>query len=117
MSLEKAIKKLTQVIQAQTPPGPNRGVPDGSPIGREVTPRDPCETQYYPGEPAYCYCYKRANTDFAGTCCYESSNNNCYCLTYKKGVMNPIRNPVTCDPKEFGIEDGPSFSPTTPVRN
>ena len=102
MSLEKSIKKLTQVIQAATPaPGT----------------RDPCETQYHPGHPAYCFCYKRANRDFAGTCCYESSKNNCYCLTYTADSEKATRKQVTCVPKEFGIKDGPAFSPTTPVRN
>lgn len=106
MSLEKSIKRLTQVIQAATP----------------APARSPCETQYYPGHPAYCFCYKRANPTFAGECCYESFNKttrktNCYCLTYTADSEKPKSQNVDCVPKEFGIEDGPSFSPTTPVRN
>ena len=88
MSLEKAIKKLTQVIQAQTPPGPSRGVPDGSPIGREMAPRDACRN-VIPGDGAYCKCYKEKNKKYTGPCYFQGSNGKCYVKIYREGSQTP----------------------------
>lgn len=96
MSLEKAIQKLTQVIQAATP---GMGVPDGSPIGREVISKKPkCVIRLVEGgtmlnpnitsdSPHYCNCYKEANPDFAGVCFY-----NCRKIGFSASSSNQISN-------------------------
>ena len=100
MSLEKAIQKLTQVIQAQTPPG--RMVRPGQPsiapqptqtpidygddgqmkplYNPEMSPvradHPVCNTSYAKGTRNYCVCTQFA----AGTkCCYEDSSA-CRCM-------------------------------------
>lgn len=87
MSLENAINKLTQVIKAAAS-GPVVS-PGVGPGGRENETIDPCRTSYEPGDPMYCFCYKKANPKFAGTCCYQSTNGNCYCLIYEAKKMDP----------------------------
>lgn len=105
MSLEKAIQKLTEVISAaKLAPG----APDGSPIGREMKPRNPCSISYPKGHPSYCYCYKQKKRDFAGEC-YFTSGNKCYRLTYTEESMNPSRQVVDCG--SSGIDGGPNDSP------
>lgn len=112
MSLEKSIQKLTQVIKAATP-APDRR-PADAPFGRETETRDPCTRSYEPGHPMYCFCYKQKNKNFNGTCCYQSSNGNCYCLIYEAKKMDPkdrVRD-LNCA-NSPGILGGPENSPTT----
>ena len=89
MSLENAIQKLTQVIQAATP-APGTGPAHDAPFGREVStpPKRKCVLEidgqqvFNPyiskNDPSYCRCYKEANPGFTGPCYY-----NCRTITFK----------------------------------
>jgi hypothetical protein len=87
MSLEKAIKKLTEVIQAATP-APGTGPAPDSPRGRDPIP---CKGDPKKGSPGYCDCYKKNNIEYAGPCYYRSSIGKCYMFIYHAGPGIPDR--------------------------
>jgi hypothetical protein len=75
MSLEKAIKKLTEVIQAATPApgtGPALDSPRGSDLCKDTPPKGTLE---------YCKCYKNNKPTYVGSC-YFLENGKCWILTY-----------------------------------
>lgn len=90
MSLEKAIQKLTQVIQAATPAPGTPGPALDAPFGREApaTRKPKCiltidgQQVFNPyiskNDPNYCKCYKEANPGFTGPCYF-----NCRTITFK----------------------------------
>ena len=86
MSLEKSIQKLTEVIQAQTPPAPGTG-----PAFDSSRAKIPCKGDPKKGSPGYCNCYKINNQQYEGPCYYKSINNKCYVLTYHTGPGIPDR--------------------------
>ena len=76
MSLEKAIQKLTEVIQAATPAPGTVPALDSS-RGCDLCKDKPPEI----GTLEYCKCYKRCNTKYVGDCYYLESGK-CWRLTY-----------------------------------
>lgn len=76
MSLEKAIQKLTEVIQAATP-APGTGPALDSPRGRDLCKDKPPEK----GTLEYCKCYKNNKPTYVGDC-YYLENGKCWKLTY-----------------------------------